>query len=259
MTHTLVTIAFSHYCEKARWALDRFRVPYSEEAYMPLFHFPKVIRKLAGTGRGRADRASTRFSTPVLITGEGEVLTDSSEILRWVDERYAKGRLYPSSDVRALDQQLSEQLGPETRRLVYYNLLPVPRLVHWIADQNVGRAQATLFKAAYPLAARVIRGRLRIDAKRSARSEERVRAIADRIAERIADGRPYLFGDAVTAADLTFAALIAPIVLPPEYGAKLPRIEELPAASRRFVGELRDHPAGRLALKIYRQERRATP
>ena len=31
----LQTIAFSHYCELARWALDRARVPYVEASHFP--------------------------------------------------------------------------------------------------------------------------------------------------------------------------------------------------------------------------------
>ena len=33
----LITIRFSHYCEKARWALDRGRIAYEERSHLPLF------------------------------------------------------------------------------------------------------------------------------------------------------------------------------------------------------------------------------
>lgn len=41
----LVTIAFSHYCEKARWALDLspWRDVYLEDSHMPVFHIPPVL------------------------------------------------------------------------------------------------------------------------------------------------------------------------------------------------------------------------
>ncbi|MEA2123856.1 MAG: glutathione S-transferase, partial [Solirubrobacteraceae bacterium] len=64
-------------------------------------------------------------------------------------------------------------------------------------------------------------------------------------------------GDRFTAADLTFAALAAPIVLPPEYGVPLPRLDELPAPMAAVVRELREHPAGKFALEMFRTERRA--
>lgn len=40
--HSLITIRGSHYCEKARWALDRCHVPYTEKAYMPMMHILPV-------------------------------------------------------------------------------------------------------------------------------------------------------------------------------------------------------------------------
>ncbi|MEO6575733.1 MAG: glutathione S-transferase N-terminal domain-containing protein, partial [Polyangiaceae bacterium] len=41
----LVTIPFSHYCEKARWAADHLRAPYVEEAYIPGGHLRAVSKE----------------------------------------------------------------------------------------------------------------------------------------------------------------------------------------------------------------------
>jgi glutathione S-transferase len=254
--HELVTIAFSHYCEKARWALDRFAVPYRESAYMPVLHFPAVMR--AAGWRGRADKVSTRFSTPLLRTVGGDVLTDSAEIVAWVDARYAKGTLYPSAEAKETEHELGENLGPHARRLVYYHVLPERHLLRDMAGWNVGRGQAFLFRALQPVASRVIENALRVTAKGAARSETCVREIADGIAKRIADGRPYLLGDSFSAADLTFASLFAPMIAPPQYGAKLPPFEALPDTVRPLIAELREHPAGRFATRLYEEERRRT-
>jgi glutathione S-transferase len=35
----LLTIPISHYCEKARWALDRLGLPYVEERHLQVFHY----------------------------------------------------------------------------------------------------------------------------------------------------------------------------------------------------------------------------
>ena len=48
-----------------------------------------------------------------------------------------------------------------------------------------------------------------------------------------------------TAADLTFSALAASVLMPPQYGVPLPQPDELPAQPPRMVRELRAHPAGR--------------
>jgi glutathione S-transferase len=44
----LVTIPISHYCEKARWALDRAGVPYREEAHIQAVH--RLATRRAGGG-----------------------------------------------------------------------------------------------------------------------------------------------------------------------------------------------------------------
>jgi glutathione S-transferase len=85
----------------------------------------------------------------------------------------------------------------------------------------------------------------------------RVLAAFDGIAARLQDGRPYLFGERFTAADLTFAALAAAVVVPPEYGTPLPQPEVLPEPVARDVARFRDHPAGAFALRLFRDHRRA--
>ena len=66
----------------------------------------------------------------------------------------------------------------------------------------------------------------------------------DAVAARLDDGRRYLCGDAFTAADLAFAALAAPVLVPPQYGVALPQPVELPSDMAAAVQAFRDHPAG---------------
>jgi glutathione S-transferase len=87
-------------------------------------------------------------------------------------------------------------------------------------------------------------------------SERIMRAVFDDVDERLSDGRPYLCGERFTAADLTFAALSAAVIMPPDYGVPLPRPDELPSAAAAVLHELRERPAGAHALAMYRQERR---
>ena len=42
----LITIGVSHYCEKARWALERFNLPFTEERHAPLTHMLPVYRAI---------------------------------------------------------------------------------------------------------------------------------------------------------------------------------------------------------------------
>jgi glutathione S-transferase len=105
---------------------------------------------------------------------------------------------------------------------------------------------------------RLLRKVLGINANGYARSVETTRRIVNEVGERLADGRRYLCGDRFSAADLSFAAMLAPAIVPSDedYGAVLPSIESLPDDAQDIVRELREHPAGRFAQRMFREERR---
>jgi glutathione S-transferase len=82
-----------------------------------------------------------------------------------------------------------------------------------------------------------------------------VRGVFQEVAVRLADGRRFLVDDRFTAADLTFAALAAPVLFPAECRAVHPTLDEVPAAMREEILRLRDTDAGRFALRLFAQER----
>src|SRR6266446_5438595 len=103
MTARLITIPFSHYCEKARWALDRCDIAYREEGHLPIFHY-------LATWRARGDR-----TVPVVVAG-ATVLRDSTEIVAWADAQRPASLLPADPDARrdalALEDDFDRQLGP---------------------------------------------------------------------------------------------------------------------------------------------------
>jgi glutathione S-transferase len=256
----LITIRISHFNERARWALDRFQVPYYEEPYMPLFHVPAVARATSWRG-GRADRHSSRYSTPVLITDSGLALCDSSDIVRWASDTYgaAETTLYPSEgcpEIEAFELRAVDRLGGHVRRVAYAIAFARPGLLASLAERNVSALQARAFRATAPLIVAAIRGRLRVD-ERQAASLASVRAYLDEVAG-LLGSRSYLIGDRFSAADLTLSALLAPLVLPTReegYGASLPRIDELSERGASLVRETRAHPVGRYCLRMFAEER----
>jgi len=59
----------------------------------------------------------------------------------------------------------------------------------------------------------------------------------------------------MTGADIAFAALSAPLVLPPEYGLPLPDRSAFPEGVRRLVATFEGHPAVEHARRLYATER----
>lgn len=243
----LITIPISHYCEKARWALERAGVPYAEEPHLQVFHYLPAWRY------GRS------VTVPVLVHSGG-VLTESSDILLWVDARHGgQPRLYPEKlrdEVLRLCRQYDEQLGPAGRLMMYQHVLPQRELAERYACYGIPAWQRLLFRrTTYAVMKAVIVSRLQVSAEAARHARRLCQLAFDDVAKRIDDGRPYLMGDAFSAADLTFAAMSAPLVLPANYGVPLPHDHELSAAYRAEVEAFRTHPAGAFALRLYREQR----
>jgi glutathione S-transferase len=240
---TLVTITFSHYCEKARWALDHCGIAYDESGHLPLFSYLASYRYGSKT-------------VPVLVDGT-TVLRDSSDIVAWADAR-APGALLPDdpierADALALEDDFDRNLGPATRRWGYAQLIREPRVIPHIVDR-VPRWQALALRVARPVAMRAIAAGLGINAAGVERSRMKIEQTFARIAERLRDGRRYLTGDRFTVADLTFAALAAPVVLPDQPAVPMPPREMFQSANSQ-IDAWRATPAGELVLRLYREER----
>lgn len=211
--HRLITIPFSHYNERARWGLDRCRVPYRETGYLPGMHILPVAwaTKLGG----RADRVSSPLSTPLLVTSEGRVIQDSGAILRFADAARAEGTptLFSTAEADELSERYHDELGPHARRLAYHHLFTDPEAIRRAAYASVGRIQATAFWLSRRLVRAAITRALNVTADAAARSRARVERLFDETSRRLAD-RPFLAGDAFSAADLSFAALASPVCSP---------------------------------------------
>ena len=253
--HRLITLAFSHYNEKARWALDRCAVPYREERHMPFVCSLAVAVATRGRG-GEADRTSSRYSTPVLLVNDGRVLSDSTDIVRFASQRDES--LFRGDEVEELVDHYGDRLGPYTRLLAYWHVLRHPGMIERLADENVGRREAWIFKRLVAAMRSRLRSALNLTEKGRDRAMVRVREELDATASRLQRSR-YLCGDQFTAADLTFAALAAPVLLisPEEgYGARLPEYSSFDDEAQALITEMRTHPAGQFALRIYAEERR---
>ena len=255
--HRLITLSFSHYNEKARWALDRFAVPYEEERHMPFFCSMAVAVATRGRG-GAADRTSSRYSTPVLLMDDGRTLCDSTDIVQFAAQSDLS--FFSSDEVSALVQHYGDQLGPYTRLLGYWHALRHPGMIEQLAADNVSPREAWLFQQLLPFAKTNLKRLLNLTESSRDRAMARIREELDTTAARLEQSE-YLCGNHFTAADLTFAALMSPVLCttPEEgYGAVLPSLEALDAEGRELVEEMRAHPAGQFALRMYAEERRGT-
>lgn len=244
----LVTIGFSHYCEKARWALDLSGLEYREEDHVPLLHW----RASYGAGGGR--------TVPVLVTPDA-VLRESNEILRFVDlQRPIERRLVPEdavarAEVEALVADFDRGLGPAARRFLYFHLMQRREALCELLTSTGPQWERRLARRIYPGIVGLIRRGLKITPQAAERSQKKLLTTLDAVDRRLADGRRYLVGDRFTAADLTFAALGAVTVLPPQYGFPIPERAGQVEALAAMRDAIRERPAGQFILRMYAEER----
>jgi glutathione S-transferase len=250
----LHSISFSHYTEKVRWCLDRLGVAYEE--------VPNVgILGVLVTGR----------TVPALEVPPGLTrIGDSPRILRYLWGEYG-GRLpfertaflEPTPATLELEQFLDRRLGNDVRVWVYSRVFARRELTlrSWGAEEmRIPAWQRALLKAFAPLLRFAVRRMLGVTPARAVRALERTRESFDRVDAMLADGRPYLMGEALGYVDITFASLAALAVLPPEYagrslGGRRLTLDDLDADWRAEVEAFRARPSGQLVLRLYRAER----
>lgn len=244
----LITFAVSHYCEKARWALERLGISLIEERHVPGFHW-LFTRPIGGS------------SVPVLVTDAG-TFTDSTDILHYLDAiAPLRQRLYPVDpplrrEVEKLEDLFDTQLGPSIRCWAYFYLFNYPNLMRKLWCEGVPLYESILFPVVFPhVRDRAIRG-YNITADSAASSLNKIRRIFEKVNQLLVDGRSYLVGNCFSSADLSFACFAAPILLPSEYGGKMLDLHEFPEQMAVVHKELRETPAGKFGLRLFREQRR---
>jgi glutathione S-transferase len=237
-------IPLSHFNEKVRWTLDYKRIPHRRKVLGADY----LIRAWRATGRG---------TLPILFL-DGRAIRDSTHIIAALEDRYPEPSLYPSDATArqralALEDYFDEQLGPALRAAIVTPLfrhdpdLALRVLTTGMPDKayQTLRPLVRIFPAFYRFRHKI--SDAKIEADRAA-----VNAALDRI-EQEQQGRGYLVGDAFTVADRTAAAMLSPLLQPPEIQYPLP--VELPPYLQDYRATLLQHPAMQWAAGIYRLHR----
>lgn len=242
----LYTFEMSHYSEKIRWVLDDARIAYREVAMTPAFHIVPALRM------GR--RGQTTL--PILATPKGAI-QDSPRILQWLAYQHAPLPALPAEQadaIRAVERRF-DAIGKDVARLLYtagFGRGDAHILDLWTAHATPW--QARVIRRGYPLIRWVFRRKLNITPAGAARAQERIGFVVDWLDAQLSTGRRHLVGDRLTAADITAAALLAPLACPtehPVYGEAAYRQSMAPA-----IDPWHGRPAMQWVREVYRVHRR---
>ena len=209
-TPTLYVFNISHYCEKARWALDYFGIDHEVRHVMPGAH--RAIAKKLGAKRG---------SVPFLQTADG-VIAGSSAIIDWCEMHNAGKRPSLSGAdpeaVRATEKRLDDIVGVHVRRFYYSDaLINAPASVRPIFSNGLPILQRVAVTLGWSRIVPIMIKGMDLGVEQGLQSRAVVEAELDWLDGLLAGGRPYLHGDQWTRADLTAAALLGPLAAPKEH------------------------------------------
>jgi glutathione S-transferase len=142
---------------------------------------------------------------------------------------------------------------------MYVQMLTERRLMLSFNNEGVPAWEDRAIRWGWPLIKRFAERVLAISPGVEVEDERIVWREFDHVAGLLEDGRRYLCGERFSAADLTFAALSAAVLVPDVYGTPLPQPETLPPQIAALVRRAREHPAGEFALRVIAEQRHAAP
>jgi glutathione S-transferase len=236
--------SFSNYNEKARWALDFKGIRHRRRSLMP--GGPRAMSFARGDG-----------TLPVLDL-DGERIVDSTRIIAALERRQHEPALYPADPEERrhaleIEDFFDEHAGHDMRRLGFWearrNLDYA--LAFMTTDQPPARRAAGRagLRVAFPMVWRYMSARYAFNETAVERSKTTLIEALDRIESERAGG-DHLVGESFSVADLTAAALLYPLVWPPEFQYDLPKPPRW-----EFLEGHRDHPALGWISETWRRHR----
>lgn len=234
----------SHYCEKARWALDYKGVQFQPVTVLPGFHLITVRRYASGT------------SVPVLITEE-QVVQGSGEIIDFLDKLSPESPLTPADPhdrqmCLDIEKDMEVKLGENLRQILYHRLLDYPGYLQSCFTYGLPCYKKIVFRLIYP----VLRSKMYKRYVISPESVEQARYNFKRAMsglKKLLGRNKYLVGEQFTRADLAVASMLSILVLPHEHPFPW---EEIPDPElKTFYDEYRDHPVYIWATELYKEHR----
>jgi glutathione S-transferase len=205
MDTRLYQFPVSHYCEKARWALDYKGVPYQAQTLLPGLHI-RMLKRIAPDS-----------SVPVLQMHD-VVIQGSDQIIDHLDKRLPDKPLTPKD--ATLRQQTAEwetfaanKIADPLRCFYYHYLLDDPKTLIPLFSEGGPWYGNLLMRVMFT----TIKNRMRAGYQINPRTAQVAMHVLDKAIKQLEEhlaSRHFLVGDSFSRADLSVCALLSPLVLP---------------------------------------------
>lgn len=240
----LYQFSFSHFNEKARWALDYKGIVHRRHSLLPGPHIPYAIW------------LSGKKSTPILRDNQ-KIISGSAEIIDHLEQRYPKRTLYPRAlqpRKRALEIQhwFDEDIGAPLRRALFHEMLDARRYAANTFSNGFPKPVRAAYRLAFPGLVPLLKADMRITRRGFQQGLEITQQALDFVAENSGEDG-YLVDDHFTVADLTAASLLMPTCFPPEFQFVFET--EPPPEIQSWLARWRDHPGTQWVRRMFRRHR----
>lgn len=190
-----LTLAPSHYCERARWALDRQAIAYDEERLAPGAHILRVRRLGASS-----------TSLPLLVLGDGSLCQGSNRILDWTG--------LPGGDPE-IERRLERATAPLVRQCLYAGLLADPKSgIRDVLLRGTSKPHAAIARLVWPLLRRTMTAGMNAQPRLLPDLTPQVERELEWFDLVLAERGDHLVAGRFGRADLTAASVLAPLAMP---------------------------------------------
>lgn len=241
----LYVFAISHYCEKARWALEYLGIEYEINYLNPGLH-AELMMSLGAGGT----------SLPVLAN-DGELVQGSSDIISWAESAPNNGRTlnYDSSPVTTdITSRIDDVVGVHVRRMYYSEaLVEHPETVLPIFANYLDEEEAALLSEIWELVVVAMIKKMDLGTDQGRESRSIVMRQLDWFDKLLGDGRDYLLGNTFTRVDMSAASILAPLAITSEHPtyANL----QVPPRVAQDVIDWQSRPVSEFVARMYRRHR----
>ena len=248
---TLVASTVQGTSEIARWVLDLNQILHIEEGYGPT-HSVKKVNKLSGS--------DGEHNNPVLMHNDSLIFTAESVILYYDQLVPAARQLFPADEAQRKEvvewyDLFTNTLNTYVWQYVWTELLSKRKYAMKLLKQDVGFWTKMGYRLFYGSAKRKLKKEWGLDGQDSVVYLVQIENIFAKVSEALKDGRKYLVGDKFSAADMAFAAIAAPLLVPETYGGAIARMNEVGEELRLAMIKMRATRAGQWALGVYQEDR----
>lgn len=248
---TFISNAANGADEIARWVLDWNDVAYHDQPHAP--HLcNKTINKYTGVDGCR--------NSPVLINTD-TLIYSADSLVQYIDTKsLPQKRLVPTDpakrkEVLDLYRLFTTYYDDDVTAYVYCQLLPQRKHAHAFLTQGTPFREKLSYKMRYGSIANALNKECNVGAKSPEERLAGIKEVFKKVDGILADGRKYLTGDKLSLADIAFAAISGPFIIPDEYGGSIAGISQIPDSFRDVVDEMRKTNAGQFILRVYHHDR----